>query len=512
MSPHGRPKGEFPLGGTARSAISAPVTLWSLRVASVSLLLGLGACASSPPAPDAQTLLRQADQALGAGGLKTLSFTARGTGAVFGQAWQPEIAWPQATYSSFSRAIDYDNNAIREEYARSRAEPNGGGALPLMGQGEQRVTGFARDNFAWNAAGQGFAAAPVALDGRMHDLWTSPHGVIIAAQLYGATAGTASENGQNYGTLTFKIPAKLNATVWVDAAGLVTRVDSTQPSPVLGDTATTTRYSDYRKIGNIQFPMRIQQSQGGFPVLDLTVQDVQPNATVDISVPDNVRGFTERVAAEKVADGVWFLAGGSHNSVAIEMSNHTVLVEAPLYDGRSNAVLAEIAKLVPGKPVKTVINSHHHFDHAGGLRTAVAGGAQLVTSQMAKPYFERVMANANTISPDALAKSGRKPDIIGVDGKRTLIDGDRRIEIYEMQGSVHAQGFMMIYLPKEKLLIEADAYTPGPPNSPPPATVNANNLNLVQNIERLGLQVERILPLHSRIATMAELNAAVGRK
>ena len=474
-------------------------------------LAALAGCASTP-APDAATLLRQADQTLGAGGLKTLTFSARGTGAVFGQAWQPGIAWPQASYSSFSRAIDYDNNAMREDYARARAEPNGGGALPLMGQGEQKVTGFARDNWAWNAAGQGFAAAPVALDGRLHDLWTTPHGAIVAAQLYGATAGTRSEGGQTYGTVSYKVPGKLEATMWIDAAGLITRIDSRQPSPVLGDTDTVTRYSDYRKVGNIQFPMRIQQSQGGFPVLDLTVQEVQPNAAVDISVPDNVRGFSERVAAEKVADGVWFLGGGSHNSVAIEMSNHVVLVETPLYDGRSAAVLAEVRKLVPGKPVKTVINSHHHFDHAGGLRTAVAEGAQLITSQMAKPYFEKVLANPNTIAPDALARSGRKPDIIGVDGKRVLIDGNDRIEVYEMQGSVHAQGFMMVYLPKQKLLIEADAYTPGAPNSPPPAVVNANNLNLVQNIERLGLQVERILPLHSRIATMAELNAAIGRK
>lgn len=484
----------------------------TLRIATASLLIGLTACASSPPAPDAQTLLRQADQALGAAGLKTLSFSASGTGGIFGQAWQPQIAWPKLNYSSFGRALDYDNNAMREDYARSRAEPNGGGAVPLMGLGEQKVTGFARDNFAWNAAGQGFAAAPVALDARLHDLWTSPHGAIIAAQLYGPTAGTRSEGGQNYGTLSFKVPGKLSATVWVDAAGLVTRIDSVMPNPVMGDTEVITRYSDYRKVGSIQFPMRIQQSQGGHEVLDLTVQQVQPNAPVDISVPDNVRAFTERVTADKVADGVWFLAGGSHNSVAIEMSNHVVLVEAPLYDGRSAAVLAEVRKLAPGKPVRTVINSHHHFDHAGGLRTAVADGATLITSQAAKPFFERVIGNPNSIAPDLLARSGKKPEVIGVDGKRTLIDGERRIEVHEIQGSVHAQGFLMVYLPKEKLLIEADAYTPGAPNSPPPAVVNANNLNLVQNIERLGLQVERILPLHSRVVPISELYTAVGRK
>jgi glyoxylase-like metal-dependent hydrolase (beta-lactamase superfamily II) len=93
---------------------------------------------------------------------------------------------------------------------------------------------------------------------------------------------------------------------------------------------------------------------------------------VDAVVPDNVRNFSERVTADKVADGVWFLAGGSHNSVAIEMKDQVIVVETPLYDGRAAAVLAKARELVPGKPVRTVINSHHHFDHAGGLRAAVA--------------------------------------------------------------------------------------------------------------------------------------------
>ena len=96
--------------------------------------------------------------------------------------------------------------------------------------------------------------------------------------------------------------------------------------------------------------------------------------------------------------------------------------------------------------------------------------------------------------------------------ERTLTDGPRRIEIHEMQGSVHAQGFMMVWLPAEKILIQADAYTPGAPNTPPPAVPNGNQVNLVANVERLGLQPERILPLHSRMVAYSELLALIGRK
>jgi glyoxylase-like metal-dependent hydrolase (beta-lactamase superfamily II) len=321
------------------------------------------------------------------------------------------------------------------------------------------------------------------------------------------------DGGKAVNTLSFTAPGQLQATLVLDERGLVTRVESLMPHPVMGDTAAVAEFMDYAPnaaVGGL-FPQRIRQTQGGFPVLDLKVTAVA-TTPVDIQVPDNVRAFTENVAVQAAAPGVWFLAGGSHNSVAIELSDQIVLVESPLYDGRALAVMAAANKLVPGKSVKTVINSHHHFDHAGGLRTAVGEGAQLITSSLAKPYLERLFANPNSVAPDRLAQSGRKANIVPAGEKTVLRDSLRTVEVHEMQGSVHAQGFMMVWLPAEKILIEADAYTPGAPNSPPPAVPNGNNVNLVQNVERLGLQPERVLPLHSRMAAYSELLAQIGRK
>jgi glyoxylase-like metal-dependent hydrolase (beta-lactamase superfamily II) len=237
-----------------------------------------------------------------------------------------------------------------------------------------------------------------------------------------------------------------------------------------------------------------------------------PNTASGIEVPVAVTTFRERVSVDQVAAGVWFVSGGSHNSVAIEMKDHMMLVESPLFDGRTLPVLVEVKKLVPGKPVAIVVNSHHHFDHAGGLRSAVAEGATLVTSDLARPYFERILANPNAIDPDAMQRSGQKAVLTGVKGKRVFTDGERVVEVHYIEGSVHAQGFMMVYLPREKILVEADAFTPGPPNAAAPAPPNELNVNLVQNMERLNLQVEQILPLHGRMVTVTELYTAVGRK
>ncbi len=476
-------------------------------------VLGLAACTTLTPQAQTAALIQQAEAAMGSAALKTLTVTGRGSGASVGQAYAPGMAWPGLHLTALSRSMNFEAASFREEYIRSRSEPLGGGAVPLFDSGDARGVVLARESYAWEVASTATVSTPASLSVRVHDLWTgTPQGAIKAATRLGARAGVRRAFLRRWDTLTIDMPGQFSATLVLEDNGLISRIESTLPSAVLGDLSVVTEFHDYRRHAGLMFPSQIAQTQGGFAALDLKVNDVVVDETVEITIPDEVRAASETVSVEKVANGVWFLAGGTHNSVAIELAEQLVLVEAPLHDGRMRAVLNAANKLVAGKKVKTVINTHHHFDHAGGLRMAAAEGATLITSALAKPYFEAAFAQPQMRAPDALAKSGLKPTIIGVDSKTVLGDANRPIEIHSLQGSVHARGLLVVWLPRELLLIEADAYTPGPPDAPPPEKPDANHLNLVQNLERLGLAPQRILPLHGRIMPAADLYTQIGRK
>jgi len=469
------------------------------RLAAVVVLL-------SPLAATAQDVsLDQVAKAMGADGVKSIQYAGSGTNFQVGQNFSPDMPWPRFVVKSYTRAMNYENASIRDELVRTQGEnpPRGGGGQPVAG--EQRQIFVASGDFAWNMAADVVTPTPIALIDRQLQLWTTPHGLVKAAK-----ANNATVQGR---TIAFTAPGRFKVQATVDAQNLVEKIDAVTPNAVLGDMPVEIRYSEYKDFAGVKFPTRIRQTIGGYPALDLTVTDVQPNVAVEVAVPDPIKQTPApygKVATQMAADGVWYITGGSHHSVLIEMKDHLLLVESPLNDERAAAVLGEVKNLVPNKPIKYVIATHHHFDHTCGLRAIAAEGIPIIAHDVNKAFLEKALAAPATIRPDRLARAGKKGTVEGMRDKRVLTDGTRTVEIHNVAGNNHHGGIVMVYLPKEELVVEADVYNPPAPNAPPPASVNTNWVNLSDNIKRLSMTVDQILPLHGRIMPIAELHKSIG--
>ena len=468
-------------------------------------------------AQEGKTAIDAAAAALGATSLRSIQFSGWGSDYIFGQGYDGSYPWPRFTVPAMTVAIDYETPAFRDDRRRAQAEnpPLGGGFQPMVG--EQRQIWMLSGGYAWDMVGSTVTPAAVerdmrtAVEGRTTQIWLTPHGFIKAALAGPATVRTETVRGAKKTIISVTTPLRVELEGTLNDQNLVERIETWTANPVLGDIKIEALFTGYKDFGGVQFPMRIVQRSGGYPVLDVTMTNVMPNAAVAIEVPASVRQGTPPPAAalvpDTVSDGVWIVPGGA-KSIAIEFRDHVTVVDAPETEARSIAVIDAIKRSIPNKPIRYVINTHSHFDHAGGLRTYAAEGATIVTHAANIPFYEQAWANPRTINPDRLAKSGRKPVFEGVVGSRTFRDDTHEAVVYHLAGNMHNPGLLMVYLPKERVLIEADSYTPTSSLTEAPGGV-ANLAQFHQQVERLGLDVEQIIPIHGRLTTLAEARAYV---
>jgi glyoxylase-like metal-dependent hydrolase (beta-lactamase superfamily II) len=461
--------------------------------------------------------LQSAVAALNVTSLRSVQFTATGRSFVLGQPATATEPWPARQIKSYTAQIEYVTNSMRIEQVVTMPTPapRGGGAAIT---GEQRQVQYVRGAYAWNEtqpAGGGaptFQSQPAASAERVLWLWAAtPQGALKAA---GATLAKPVADGAQ---IELTVGGRYPLHVHINKLNQVDRVRAWMPNDVFGDMLVETTYSGYRNFNGIPFPSRIVQSQGGYPTLDLTVTAVQINPFVDITVPDAVRNAPPpaavTAASEKVADGVYWITGGSHHSLAVDMGDHVVIIEAPQNEARSDAVIAETKKLMANKPIRMVINTHLHFDHSGGLRRYVAEDATIVTHAANQAFYEKAWAGPRTLAPDAMSKSGKKPLFQGVTD-RTVLRGsnNRTIELHVLQGNPHNEQLLVAWLPAEKILFQSDMINPPAANAqipPPTPTIS----NFYDNLARLKIQPDRIVGGHgARIATVADLNLLAGKK
>src|SRR5262249_54472518 len=133
--------------------------------------------------------------------------------------------------------------------------------------------------------------------------------------------------------------------------------------------------------------------------------------------------------SEKLGDGVYLITGG-YAAIAVDFGDHITIIEAGQSEARGQAVIAEARRLIPGKPVTPVVNTHSHIDHSSGLRAVVGEGATILTHQLNKAYLEKTLSLPHTLNPDKAQTSGKKPVVEAVGDKKVLTGGSNTVELY----------------------------------------------------------------------------------
>jgi glyoxylase-like metal-dependent hydrolase (beta-lactamase superfamily II) len=191
--------------------------------------------------------------------------------------------------------------------------------------------------------------------------------------------------------------------------------------------------------------------------------------------------------------------------MVVEMKDHLVVVEAPLFDERSVAVIKALEEKFPGKPVKYLAITHFHFDHTGGIRAYAAEGATLLAPEGMVPFVKEMLERTHTLRPDSLAKASVKGSIEGVTETKTLTDGERTVELRPIPND-HATAMLIAYLPKEKVAFVADLYSPPGPVPNPSVIFEHNRAKAFYDaVKKAGLSVDTVVGGHGVVGPFRDL-------
>jgi len=470
------------------------------------LLVIIASAVTACSQPPERQIVADAASALGGRNrilaVKTLVIEGEGTNGNLGQDMTMDAASQQFVLSGYKRSVDVVNLRARTEQTRT---PNF--AYFQGPQAQKQVLGVDGD-VGYNIAPNGNATRvsnAVAKD-RRAEIYHHPLKIVRAALAPEAKLENPRTAG-NERVVDVTTSDGLKFTLATDATtNLPTRVVSMTDNTNLGDVAIETSFADYVEVGGLKLPKRLTTKTDKYKTAEIRVtRQAIDGETGDLTAPQAAASAPAiaapppaTVTAEELAKGVWFLGGQSHHSVLVEFADHLTLIEAPQNDTRALAVIAKAKSLRPEKPLTQVINTHHHFDHSGGIRAAVAEGLTVITHKANAAFYQDAVARPHTIVPDALAKAPKPLTVTPVDEELELKDATRTVNVYHVAGNPHADTMLMAYLPKEKILVEVDAYSPG-------SAVQPYAANLKENISRRALKVDRVVPLHGTIVPYSEL-------
>ena len=483
-------------------------------------------------AQDVRDVLEAVAENIGADDLQTLEFSATsGWFGAPGGSHSPFDDWPRTEVTYYERQIDFESGFMREILTREQGDyPRVGSSRGLPAGGTHTLDVALNGDVAWTIEGGG--AGPLDREGYMDgvsiadmrklEILLTPHGFVKAALAPGAnpTMIKSFPRGQVMTYVEFTALGKYQITADINAQNEIIHTQTRMANPMFGDMLYEYRYGDYEQFGSVKYPTYVHHHQGdelvnrGHNVLDVAVSAARANGPIEVlSPPASAMEPPIDVAtieSQEIADGIWYVGGIRHASVAVEFDDFVAVIEAPLNEKRAIAVIEEVYRLAPGKPIEYLVNTHHHFDHAGGVRTFAAEGATLVTHRDNYEYFrDMVLSTAPRIlEPDRFSVfyPDRLRDAIieRVNQKFVIGDGDRSLEVYSVLPFPHVTAMVIAYLPEERIVVNADMYRPPDRGADlPPA--NSSMQALMQTIEDNQLDVDQHVFLHGGIGPHSDL-------
>jgi glyoxylase-like metal-dependent hydrolase (beta-lactamase superfamily II) len=440
--------------------------------------------------------------------VKTLVIEGSGVAPNIGQNPHPEGPLPTWWIPEFKRSIDLANGRARTEQHRIGMFPF---ALPTDQRQNQSLDG----DVAFNVNGEGRAqrAPEAAVADRRIEMLGTPVTIVRAALDPGAKIGGPRKKGvRELIDITTakndKLILALDATTHLPAS-----VSWMTSSENLGDIVNTTSFEDYETVGGIQLPKRYVTKIDfrDWTSGDLRVSKNSVDGDVgDLAAPAAVRSAAApepqviSVDAQPVSKGIWWLAGTGGNafSILIEFDDHLTLFEAPTSEARTKAVIDKARAVVPDKPLTEVIVTHHHFDHSGGLRTAVAEGLTVISHQGNEGIFKEMTSRKATLRPDLLTKSGMTLKFRGMDDTLVLKDKSMEIDLFRLIDNTHSPYLIAAFVPRDNLLVEGDLMDMTWVQHP-----WAENYR--KNLALRKIHFTKDIPVHGRIATFDEEMAAL---
>ena len=473
------------------------------RLAMLAVLTVLAATSCARPTPE-QQVVNDAARALGGAeriqAVKTIVLEGEGTQYNLGQDVVPNASGQTFHVTPYKRAIDVAGERARTELVRVPKFTYWQGLAPQRQiQGLDKAIGY-------NVAPNGTASrvAQTAADERRAEFLRYPiTAVRLALDPAAHVTNARRENGES--SVQVVTSDGQAFTLVIDAGTkLPTRVTTEANHVNLGDVTIATAFADYQNVGGLQLPARLTTKMDDFTTAEVrAVKQVVDADAGDLAAPAQAASAQApaaqppNVTVEEVSPGFWLLAGGSHHSALVEFSDHLMLIDAPQNDARTLAVIAKARELRPGKPLTQVVNSHHHFDHSGGIRAAVSEGLTVITHQGNAAFIEEVVKRPHTRVPDALAKNSKPLKLETVTDEKVMTDGTMTVNLSSIP-SEHSETMLMAYLPKERALVVIDLYEPGEP-------ANMFLARFVEDLKKRNLRVDRIVPLHGKITPYAQM-------